>query len=377
MDGSRTRPPLRIRIVGGSLGGLFAAALLRRDGHDVRIYERSAGGLDGRGAGLVSQRELFALLRAVECEHVARIGVVAFERIFLDRDGGVAERHETPQTQISWDTLYRAIRGKVTDDEYRLGRSVRAASQGAHGARLLFEDGGAEDADLVIGADGLGSVVREAVTGVPSPNSYAGYVAWRGLIAEEDLPPEAAILRDRFAFHMAPRSQALGYLVPGPGGEIAAGSRRYNWVWYRPVPTAALPATLTDGDGRFHPHSLGPGQVPAPVVATLKADARRLLPPPFAAVATAAAQPFVQAIFDYEAPVMAAGHIALLGDAAVVVRPHTAMGVAKAAGDALALRRHLAEAPTVTDALALYSHDRCAAGSAIAAYGRRLGASLE
>ncbi|WP_159107090.1 hypothetical protein [Azospirillum sp. B4] len=53
------------------------------------------------------------------------------------------------------------------------------------------------------------------------------------------------------------------------------------------------------------------------------------------------------------------------------------MGVAKAAGDALALRRHLAEAPTVTDALALYSHDRCAAGSAIAAYGRRLGASLE
>ncbi|MBB6252068.1 FAD-dependent monooxygenase [Nitrospirillum iridis] len=368
---------LRIRIVGGSLGGLFAAALLRQDGHDVRVYERSIGGLGGRGAGLVSQRELFALLRAVGCEHVAHIGVVARERIFLDRDGGIAERHATPQTQISWDHLYRTIREKLRDDDYRLGRPVRAVFQDADGARLSFADGGQEEADLVIGADGLGSVVREAVTGVPSPNSYAGYVAWRGLIPEDRVPPEAALLRDRFAFYMMPRSHALGYLVPGPSGETAAGARRYNWVWYRPVPAAALPATLTDADGRFHPHSLAPGLLPAPVADTLRADAARLLPPPFAAVVAAEPRPFIQAIFDYEAPVMAAGRIALLGDAAFVVRPHTAMGVAKAAGDALALRRYLAETPHLADALALYSHDRCTAGSAIAAYGRRLGAALE
>jgi 2-polyprenyl-6-methoxyphenol hydroxylase-like FAD-dependent oxidoreductase len=109
----------------------------------------------------------------------------------------------------------------------------------------------------------------------------------------------------------------------------------------------------------------------------LRADATRLLPPPLAAVVAAEPAPFIQAIFDYEAPVMAAGSIALLGDAAFVARPHTAMGVAKAAGDALALRRHLAEAATVTDALMLYSQERCAAGSAITAYGRRLGAALE
>src|SRR2546421_5808122 len=75
-----TNGTLRIWIVGGSLGGLFAAALLRMDGHQVRIYERSVTGVAGRGAGLVGQRDIFAILRAVGCEHVAHVGVVALER---------------------------------------------------------------------------------------------------------------------------------------------------------------------------------------------------------------------------------------------------------------------------------------------------------
>jgi 2-polyprenyl-6-methoxyphenol hydroxylase-like FAD-dependent oxidoreductase len=115
-----TNGTLRIRIVGGSLGGLFAAALLRMDGHQVRIYERSVTGLAGRGAGLVGQRDIFAILRAVGCEHVAHVGVVALERITFDRDGGVAHRQATPQMQISWDHLYRAFRALVAGDDYVL-----------------------------------------------------------------------------------------------------------------------------------------------------------------------------------------------------------------------------------------------------------------
>jgi 2-polyprenyl-6-methoxyphenol hydroxylase-like FAD-dependent oxidoreductase len=144
----------RIGIVGGSLGGLFAAALLRRDGHDVRIYERSEGGLAGRGAGLVGQREIFAILRAVGCEHVAHVGVVANERIFFDRSGEISERHRTPQMQISWDHLYRSFRHFVEADAYITGRFVRSVVQHEAGASLLFEDGGEESCDLVIGADG-------------------------------------------------------------------------------------------------------------------------------------------------------------------------------------------------------------------------------
>ena len=69
---------LKIAIIGGSLGGLFAAVLLDRAGFDVRVFERSLTGLDGRGAGLVAQRPVFRLLREIGCNHVARIGVTAW-----------------------------------------------------------------------------------------------------------------------------------------------------------------------------------------------------------------------------------------------------------------------------------------------------------
>ncbi len=365
---------LRIRIVGGSLGGLFAGALLAQDGHDVRIYERSATGLAGRGAGLVGQHELFAVLRQLGCEHVARVGVLAFERIHLDRDGHVSQRQAAPQTQISWDLLYRTVRDRFDDTRYLIGRAVRSV---AEDGRLVFEDGGEEAADLVIGADGIGSVVRPVVAGGPASNGYAGYVAWRGLVPEHDLPAAAAVLIDRLAFYTMPQSHALGYLVPGPQGETTAGARRYNWVWYRRVAPADLAATLTGNAGHAHPYSLAPGQVPGRAAAALLNDARWLLPPPFAAAVAAETRPFIQAVFDYEAPVMARGRLALLGDAAFVVRPHTAMGIAKAAADAMTLRRYLAEVPDLGAALSLYDRERRATGRAIADYGRRLGAMMD
>ncbi|WP_421721641.1 NAD(P)-binding protein [Agrobacterium tumefaciens] len=68
--------PLRIRIVGGSLAGLFAGILLGRDGHDVKVYERSSTGFAGRGAGLVPQQEVFHILREICVEHLATFGVV-------------------------------------------------------------------------------------------------------------------------------------------------------------------------------------------------------------------------------------------------------------------------------------------------------------
>lgn len=367
---------LRIRIVGGSLGGLFAAALLRTDGHQVRIYERSVSGLAGRGAGLVGQRDIFAILRAVGCEHVAHVGVVALERITFDRDGSIAHRQATPQMQISWDHLYRAFRALVAGDDYVLGHAVRSVRQTDEFARLDFEDGSEEVADLVIGADGVGSVVRQAVTGESSPSIYAGYVAWRGLFPESTLPAEsAAQLLDRFAFYLMPGSHILGYTVMGPNAETERGARRYNWVWYRRISEGELGKVLTDAEGRVHPYSLAPGQLPDGRRQALIEDAARLLPPPFAAAVAAERQPFVQAIFDYEAPRMAHGRLALLGDAAFAVRPHTAMGVAKAAGDAMALRSCLAGLP-YADALQAYQRERLPIGAEIAAYGRQLGASL-
>jgi 2-polyprenyl-6-methoxyphenol hydroxylase-like FAD-dependent oxidoreductase len=318
----------RVAIIGGSLGGLFAAVLLQRAGHDVHGFERSRSGLEGRGAGLVAQREIFAILRAVGCEHVAHVGVVAKERITLNHAGHMIERHETPQMQVSWDHLYRTFRTLLGEDAYSVGKGVAAVDQDESAARLRFDDGTAFEADLVIGADGVGSVTRLSVAGPDARPTYAGYVAWRGLFPENALTGVAAeTLLDRFAFFNMPRSLVLGYSVAGPGGEMEPGQRRYNWVWYRP--TDNLAEMLTDADGQQHRFSLVPGDVSAPARLTMLSHARRLLPPQFLAAVEIEEQPYIQAVFDYEAPTTAAGRIALLGDAAFVVRPHTAKGGSK------------------------------------------------
>jgi 2-polyprenyl-6-methoxyphenol hydroxylase-like FAD-dependent oxidoreductase len=373
-ENNQPDPSLRVAVVGGSLGGLFAAVLLQRAGHAVHVYERSHAGLEGRGAGLVAQRETFAILRAVGCEHVAHVGVIAKERITLNKAGDVIERHATPQMQISWDYLYRTFRDLLGPETYGTGRGVAEVDQSGSSAWLRFDDGARVEADLIIGADGVGSIVRHAVDGPGAVPVYAGYIAWRGLFPEQQLPEESATtLLDRFSFFNMHRSHILGYSVAGPGGEMKPGRRRYNWVWYRPI--AYLTDVLMDSAGRSHRFSLAPGSVSSAARAAMLADAEALLPPQFVAAVQTEENPFIQAIFDYEAPRMASGKIVLLGDAAFVVRPHTAMGVAKAAGDAMELVSALGELP-FGEALGRYSTRRSDAGRAIAVYGRRLGAAF-
>jgi 2-polyprenyl-6-methoxyphenol hydroxylase-like FAD-dependent oxidoreductase len=368
---------LRVRIVGGSLAGLFVATLLKRDGHDVRIYERSVGGLDGRGAGLLGKKETFAILRTAGCEHVARVGVTARERLTFDDAGVAIVRAMAPQSQLSWDYLYRTFRAFMNGDDYVLGRHVVGARQDGQAAFLSFEDGSEEPADIVIGADGNASVVRSAVNGVPSPSIYAGYVGWRGLLPEVDLPPSAAAqLIDRFTYHQMPGSHFLGFLVAGAHAETMPGSRRYNWVWYRQAASEKqFAAVLTDSTGLVHPYSLPPGSVSPGAQSEMVADATSLLPASLAEAVRAAERPFVQGVFDYETAKMTSGRMVLIGDAAFVARPHTAMGVAKAAGDAMALVAHLSRLPVV-EALDAFNEERLPVGISIVANGKRLGEAL-
>jgi 2-polyprenyl-6-methoxyphenol hydroxylase-like FAD-dependent oxidoreductase len=366
---------LRIAIVGGSLAGLFAGTMLQHAGHNVRIYERSRSGLAGRGAGLVGQSDLLHILRLIGCEHVARVGVVAKERIYLKEDGSIAQTVNMPQTQISWDVLFETVASRVASGSYLLGRDVADVLDGDRGAELDFGDGSREKADLVIGADGLGSAVRKAVNPGDFQNRYSGYVAWRGLIPESHLPPAAALLLDRFSFYVQPGNHVLGYLVPGPKGEMSTGSRRYNWVWYRKVPRSDLAATFTGTDQRTHAFSLPRDGLSNDRLETFRADARQMLPPQFAIAVEAEPSPSIQGIFDYEAPRMIGRSIALIGDAAFVARPHTAMGVSKAAGDVMALSNNLASAADLPNALQQFEADRISVGREIVAYGRQLGAS--
>nr|WP_205466491.1 hypothetical protein [Novosphingobium sp. BW1] len=87
-------------------------------------------------------------------------------------------------------------------------------------------------------------------------------------------------------------------------------------------------------------------------------------------------KPFVQAIFDRETSAMVRGNLALIGDAGFVARPHTAMGVAKAAGDAFALAKAIDQGWSKA-ARRMFETERLASGRAIVAYGRRLGSRLD
>ncbi|MGZ2385377.1 2-polyprenyl-6-methoxyphenol hydroxylase-like FAD-dependent oxidoreductase [Rhizobium brockwellii] len=188
-----------------------------------------------------------------------RVGVVAKERIYLNQDGSIAQTVNMPQTQISWDVLFETVASRIAPGSYVLGRDVVEVLDGECGAELMFGDGTRETADLAIGADGLGSVARGAVNLEDNRNRYSGYVAWRGLIPEANLPAAATLLLDRFTFYVRPGDHMLGYLVPGPKGEMNSGSRRYNWVWYRKMPLNELAGTFTDLNKRTHSFSLPRG----------------------------------------------------------------------------------------------------------------------
>lgn len=365
---------LRIGIVGGSLAGLFAGILLRRDGHDVRIYERSSTGLAGRGAGLVPQNEVFHILREIGVDHLATFGVVSEDRVYLTKTGIVAHKDHLPQMQISWDRLYSVVLANLGSENYFLGKAVTAVELDYNVTTLRFDDGSDEAVDLVIGADGIGSVVRTTINS-DAENKYAGYVAWRGLIPERDIPHSARSLVGNFTFYIADGNHALGYLVPGATGDVSEGDRRYNWVWYRFVDRDDLTQTLTGMSGKTSRFSLPRGELSEVRRQALREDAVRLLPPQFATAVEMETTPSVQAVFDYSASHMSNSSTALIGDAAFVARPHTAMGVAKAAGDVLALRAHLQGTNDLSLALRRYEAQRAVIGREIVSYGQQLGRS--
>jgi glycine/D-amino acid oxidase-like deaminating enzyme len=118
----------KVIIVGGSVGGVSAGVLLHRAGWQVMVYERSALGLGGKGAGLVPQPDVSRILAEIGREDVLETGVVARERIILDRQGRIVQTLRTPQSQMSWDLLFEAFRSELPENCYRRGVRVLSAS---------------------------------------------------------------------------------------------------------------------------------------------------------------------------------------------------------------------------------------------------------
>jgi 2-polyprenyl-6-methoxyphenol hydroxylase-like FAD-dependent oxidoreductase len=327
----------RAIVIGGSLGGLFAGTLLRHIGWDVDIYERSPHALDSRGGGIVLQPEVVDVFRRIGAGVSQNLGVVSRDRIVYSRDGSVRSRYFAPQMQTSWNLIYRDLRAVFPDANYHQGMTMTGLSWNEVRATVKFSDGSSAEGDLVIGADGGRSTVRSLVDPGNDPR-YAGYVAWRGLIPEKDLPSAAHELIGHFAFANSRGSHMLGYLVPGEHQSTKKGERYYNFVWYRLVDeTKELPNLMTDSTGKSNGYSIPPGLLKEQWKAHLHQEAGEILPPPFRAVIDASDQPFAQSILDLTSKRMVYGRVVLIGDAAFIPRPHTAASTSKAAANALGL----------------------------------------
>ena len=134
---------------------------------------------------------------------------------------------------------------------------------------------------------------------------------------------------------------------------------------------------MTDQAGATHAISIPPPLIRPDVIADMRAAAERLLAPQFREIVRLAAQPFIQPIYDVAAPAMAFGRVAILGDAAFVARPHVAVGVAKAAEDALALADALDGCADVARGLQRFEAARIGVGRRVIERARHLGAYLQ
>ena len=368
----------RILVVGGSLGGLMAANLLHRAGHDVTVLERSSRSLQGRGAGIVTHEGLRATLRDCGVPVDRTLGVPVASRVVLRADGETECRWEHPQILTSWGRLYALLRAALPERCHRLGAAVTGVQQDERGVSLRLADGRHEEADLVIAADGVRSTLRQQLAPEVQPQ-YAGYVAWRGVCDEIALSRRTlSTLFPHFGFGLPEAEQMLGYPVAGADDSTELGQRRWNFVWYRPAAAGAeLEALMTDADGVHHPEGIAPQQVSWRRIAAMREAARQRLAPQFAEIVEKTAVPFLQPIVDFLPPPLAHGRVALLGDAAGVARPHVGMGVSKAGDDAQALVKAIGALGAGAAALNRYDDARRQAIAAVVERARGLGAYMQ
>jgi FAD-dependent urate hydroxylase len=345
---------MRAMVVGGGIGGLTAAVALRRAGVEAVVFEK-AGELREIGAGIsLWANAMKALQKLGLYEAVLAIGRPLRPKGELRSPSGevfyefpaaaMEERFGGVTGVVHRADLQKTLHAALGEEAIRLGAEVTGFEQDKGGVVVRFAGGREERCELLVGADGLHSVVREQLLD-DGPPLYAGYVAWRGVAELGDEPsPDGGAFEtwgggERFGLVNLGRRRVYWYATKNaPKGEENAGPRserkeellaRFGG-WHEPIPTI-IRVTDDSGihrDGVYH-----------------REPAKR----------------------------WGEGRITLLGDAAHPMTPDLGQGACQAIEDAVVLARSLDEEGDIEAALRLYEKRRADRVAYVVRLSRRLG----
>ena len=330
-------------IAGGGIGGLNAALCLHKFGWDVALFEQAAK-LTEIGAGIQISPNGMKVLRALGLEEeVTALGIAPrATQMRMGQSGRVVmtnnmtdypQKYGAPYLHIHRADLISVLKNAVErrmPGAIRTGRTVGGYGQDGSKAFAKFEDGQKTQADLVVGADGIKSVIRKQMLGAEQPR-FKGNVAWRAVVPVEKLGrniplPVASIW-------LGEGKHAVTYLLRG--GKLAnfvGVVERDDWQEESWTERGTRAEALSDFAG-WHPS-----------ITTLieQADAH-----------------YRWALFDRE-PLNQwhEGRVALLGDACHPMLPFMAQGAVQAIEDGYILARSLAEQDAVETGLETYFSKR-------------------
>ncbi len=321
---------LEVAIVGGSIAGCSAAILLDRAGHDVNVYERSPGGLVGRGGGIGTPVTVLEGLMAEDVVDSDMPFLVADSMPFVVRTGDDPVLGRVPWSMpaqlaaFHWSTLWGQLRRRVPDDCYNRDAGVVDVVEETSGRLTVsFETRDPVSADLVVFADGYQSLGRRLLF-PDSTLRYRGYQLWRGLVPESSLadPEVLGSSCPRVSYPTMP-GNLVCYFVPGEDGTTRPGGRLVNWAAYLPVAEEDLPTFMVDSSGQLRDGAIPPGAMRAEVEEELKATMEAELPDWYGAMVRATEHTYVQLIYTVRMPAYHRGAACLIGDAGAVAPPFT------------------------------------------------------
>lgn len=317
----------RIAIVGAGLGGLTAGIMLQRYGYEVTLYEQ-APRFERLGAGInLGPNVSRIFMRLGLFERMAQLGVIPRQR--QQRDGSTGEvifsapldtyreKYGAPHLIMHRGDLQETLVAAVAPGTIELGKRLVDVAETSTSARLVFSDGTTAETDMIIGADGINSRLRELLLG-SEPPIYSGEVAHRSIFPIEllegmELPDHQILVLDEalgddrhILFYFITHAREVMYFVTG----VPQKEWGYEDYAPRPIDMGELREIFSD----FH------------------TDVRRVL--------EAAPSATVWPILERDpTPLWSRGRIVLLGDACHPMRPNMGQGAAMAMEDAVMLAR--------------------------------------